>query len=203
MLTIYILLLEKGKYYVGKTNNFQNRIQQHVNKQACVWTKKYPYVDVYKSYTNCDTYDEDKYTLQMMSQFGIDNVRGGSFSNINLSCNTKRHIIHMIRSSENKCFNCGGNHFVSNCKDTLFSRIKKKFCFTSYEEIPTLLTSYDPDNELVNFGRKHIGKRFIDVYSNDRKYVEWVLKQDETTETKNNFIDFKHYCILRDSNTFS
>ena len=204
MLTIYILRLEKGKYYVGKTTNLQNRIQQHIDKNASVWTRKYSFEEIYQTFKNSDNYDEDKYTLQMMSKFGIDNVRGGSFSNINLSYNTKRHIIHMIRSSENKCFNCGGNHYINDCKDSLFSKIKRKFtkCFTSYDEIPNILLTYDPDNEIINFGKKHYGKRFVDVYNNDKKYIKWVLNQDETTESNNNFKEFKNYCYLRDSTSF-
>ena len=39
MTNIYILKLQQGKYYVGKTDNLEKRKQQHINGTACSWTK--------------------------------------------------------------------------------------------------------------------------------------------------------------------
>ena len=36
---IYILKLENNKYYVGKTDNLEQRKQQHLNGSASSWTK--------------------------------------------------------------------------------------------------------------------------------------------------------------------
>jgi len=58
-----------------------------------------------------------------MKKFGIENVRGGSFSNLKLSKNQKNLLQLMIFSSENKCFHCGSkNHFAKDCK----FKLKKK-----------------------------------------------------------------------------
>ena len=73
--TIYILKLENNKYYVGKTKNLQGRLNNHKSK----WTQVHRPIGLYKQISNCDSYDEDKYTLKMMNKFGIDNVRGGSY----------------------------------------------------------------------------------------------------------------------------
>ena len=61
-------------------------------------------------------FEEDMKTLEMMKKYGIDNVRGGSFSNIQLS-NCEMSIINkMINTAEDKCFICGSNtHFESVC----------------------------------------------------------------------------------------
>jgi len=116
MVIIYILKLDSNKYYVGKTNNLNNRIVEHINKVGSEWTKKYPPLEIFKSYENCDTYDEDKYTLKMMATYGIDNVRGGSFSSVFLSKEQQDLITQMIRGSEDKCFVCGSSeHFAKNC----------------------------------------------------------------------------------------
>jgi len=41
MVFIYILQLEKGKYYIGKTNNPQFRLETHFNSNGSEWTKIY------------------------------------------------------------------------------------------------------------------------------------------------------------------
>ena len=39
MLYIYAILLEKQKYYIGKTTNPQFRIESHFNSMGSTWTK--------------------------------------------------------------------------------------------------------------------------------------------------------------------
>ena len=46
-----------------------------------LWTTKYKPIKVVELIEG-DNYDEDKYTLKYMEQYGIDNVRGGSFCQI-------------------------------------------------------------------------------------------------------------------------
>ena len=79
MVFIYILQLENNKYYVGKTNNPQFRLEQHFNSTGSAWTTKYKPLSVLEMIKDCDEYDEDKYTRKYMDKFGVDNVRGGSF----------------------------------------------------------------------------------------------------------------------------
>ena len=43
---IYILRLEGGKYYVGKSDNPTKRYQEHLNGSGSAWTKKYPPISV-------------------------------------------------------------------------------------------------------------------------------------------------------------
>ena len=79
MVFIYIIQLEKGKYYIGKTNNPQFRLESHFNSTGSEWTKIYKPLRVIELKPNCDDYDEDKITRQYMDKYGINNVRGGSF----------------------------------------------------------------------------------------------------------------------------
>jgi predicted GIY-YIG superfamily endonuclease len=58
---IYVLLLEEDKYYVGKTTNIKNRIDDHFTQFASSWTTKYKPVKIIEKIENCDNYDEDKY----------------------------------------------------------------------------------------------------------------------------------------------
>jgi predicted GIY-YIG superfamily endonuclease len=115
MLTIYVLRLTSNKYYVGKTHNFSRRIEDHINGSGSAWTKLHKPLKIIEIYENSDNYDENKYTMKTMSKYGIDNVRGGSFVTMYLSDEEKKFISRMICGAEDKCFSCGGDHFVANC----------------------------------------------------------------------------------------
>jgi len=116
MVTIYILECEQQKYYVGKSKYFENRFTEHLTNKGAEWTKIYKPIKVIEQYDNCDDYDEDKYTIKTMAIYGIENVRGGSFTKIKLSDQDYTTITTMINSAENKCFNCNSkSHFIKDC----------------------------------------------------------------------------------------
>ena len=100
---IYILKLQRGKYYIGKSNQVKNRINEHFNSYGSGWTKKYKPVKVVETIKNCDKFDEDKYTLKYMEKYGINNVRGGSFTRIQLNANNISHIRRMINTKNENC----------------------------------------------------------------------------------------------------
>jgi hypothetical protein len=137
MLHIYILKLEKDKYYVGKTQNPDFRLENHFASNGSEWTKKYKPISVIELLSNCDDFDEDKYTIKYMEIFGINNVRGGSFCQIILSNNNIETLKQMINGSTDKCYICGkSDHFVKDCKKR--NECKEVFidgpcnCTTSY-----------------------------------------------------------------------
>lgn len=113
---VYVLKLKSGKYYIGKTNNPKFRLDEHFNYEGSEWTKKYEPVDVLKLIPNCDQYDEYKYTIKYMQKYGIDNVRGGSFCELELSHDNITTIKKMLKGSSDRCYNCGStDHFVKDC----------------------------------------------------------------------------------------
>lgn len=116
MVNIYTLKLANGKFYIGKTNDPQSRISSHINSYGSSWTKIHKPIRVIEVVPNCDNFDEDKYTLKYMKIYGIDNVRGGSFCEPELSDENLITIDRMINGASDNCFRCGRKgHFVNNC----------------------------------------------------------------------------------------
>lgn len=120
MLSVYILRLANAKFYVGRSINVGRRMRDiFINKkQIPYWARKHKPMGVLYIFPNCDPFDEDKITKMMMSRFGIDNVRGGSYSQISLSPEDKKLITREIRGAFNLCFKCGSRkHWSTKCND--------------------------------------------------------------------------------------
>ena len=151
MLYIYVLQLEKNKYYIGKTTNPKFRIFDHFNSEGSAWTKKYEPISILEIISTNDHFDEDKITLKYMSYKGIDNVRGGSFSQVNLSEESINTIKHMIKGSTDQCFICGSNqHFANECNVNEDINLKIKFIDEPCKCITSFFSSHRKSKCLLN-----------------------------------------------------
>jgi predicted GIY-YIG superfamily endonuclease len=116
MTTIYVLRLQGGKYYVGKTENPQKRFQEHKDGRGSSWTRLYPPIGIYKLQQNASPFDEDKVTKEMMAKYGIDNVRGGSYVTEELDEVQEEALRRELWAAQDCCTNCGRKgHFVKDC----------------------------------------------------------------------------------------
>tara|TARA_B100000683_G_C12407750_1_gene522429 strand:+ start:115 stop:909 length:795 start_codon:yes stop_codon:yes gene_type:complete len=123
MVNIYVLKLKSGKYYVGKTNHTFQRFNQHQTGGGAKWTKKYPVVDLFAFHHDMNDSDENKITIQMMKKYGVKNVRGGSWTKVNMTENEINKLENKInkrrtvkRRKAKSCSRCGRtSHTVSSC----------------------------------------------------------------------------------------
>lgn len=113
---VYILKLKEGKYYIGKTKNIEKKWNEHLSGEGSEWTKKYKPILLMKIIVSTSYFDENKYVKKYMAKYGIENVRGGTYSNIDLDDNSISVLQKEIRHSKNLCTRCGKNtHFIKDC----------------------------------------------------------------------------------------
>jgi len=125
--SLYGLLLEEKKYYIGKSSTpagIAQRFKAHLegNSMGAEWTKKYRPIEIIFELHNVDPLQEDLLTLQYMREYGIDNVRGGTYAQVILSETQLIEITTKLRGASDKCYKCGGDHFAARCKKEGYSK---------------------------------------------------------------------------------
>ena len=119
---IYVLELENGKYFVGTTNNLQETLEKHYIKKHCEWTSKYAYKDVVETYEG-EKSDETKTTITYMDRMGIENVRGGMYSKLQLTFDDYLNIRKNIYFNNGLCTACGKyGHILEECLELICYR---------------------------------------------------------------------------------
>ena len=114
MSQIYVLELESGKYYIGETTNLDVRMESHFSGEGSVWTGLHKPVRLVETIKN-DTH-ENKVTLEYMKKYGVDNVRGGSYCNIDLSDQQRESIRNGDCTADDTCYRCGrASHYANEC----------------------------------------------------------------------------------------
>jgi predicted GIY-YIG superfamily endonuclease len=188
---IYILRLESGKYYVGKSKNPMKRYEEHLKGEGSAWTKKYRPVGVERIVSNANAFDEDRYTKEYMSKYGIENVRGGSYCEVTLDDFQIEALQVEIWGANNKCKRCGrSGHFVKDCYAT--------FDVNGYrisDESSDSDSDSDYDSEDVVWGCGKCDKEFSDEDTCDRherhcrgNYIVVSSEEDRS------FGSFRCYC---------
>jgi len=127
MTTVYVLKLKEGKYYVGKTKDIKTRKEAHFGGEGSTWTSMYEPIEVIREIANSEPFDELKYTLMYMKEFGIKNVRGSIFCEPKLTKAREKLILSMIWGDEDRCYTCGSkDHFQENHNSSGLSDLFKE-----------------------------------------------------------------------------
>lgn len=121
MVNIYVLELQGKKYYVGKTNHTFQRFNQHKTGSGAKWTQKHKVKDLFAFHKDMKDSDENKITIQMMKKYGVRNVRGGSWTKVNM---TEAE----IKRLENKINSRGRRRRTTKTSQKKARASKKKSC---------------------------------------------------------------------------
>jgi predicted GIY-YIG superfamily endonuclease len=119
---VYILELQGGKVYVGKSSNTDKRIAQHTLGTGSAFTRTYHPTGVMlprlgKVSGDGEAAERDE-TLRYMYLRGIDNVRGWRYTQVYMPKEDRKDAERNIREVMDLCRRCGSpRHFVSHCKE--------------------------------------------------------------------------------------
>jgi hypothetical protein len=113
---IYVLKLRNRKFYVGSSEYPEDRYLQHKEEYGSAWTTEYPPVSIFQTFVAGSRLDEDYITKQYMLMFGIDNVRGGSYVEMELPLFQKKALKKEFETANKRCYLCGKkNHYIRDC----------------------------------------------------------------------------------------
>lgn len=115
---IYVLLLEGGRYYVGKTRDIEKRYSDHCSGKGAAWTSIYKPKSVSEHYISEVRFAEENKTKEYMLRHGIYKVRGGPYSSAVLDDEVVKTIQLQLWHYLDRCFRCGEDHFVAECKSS-------------------------------------------------------------------------------------
>jgi hypothetical protein len=179
MFTIYILKLEQNKYYIGLSKYPESRIQEHFNGNGSSFTSLFKPIQIIKQIQTYDRYDEDKIVKQCMSKYGILNVRGGSYSNIELSDTIVDFLEKEIMHARNACFRClKRGHFMKNCNaktNIRGSSLSSKYLIKNNQ------LKENENNDLINL----IQLKELNIDDLEKKYE---LKENKDSLSTNDLI---------------
>ena len=115
MRTAYVLELKSHKWYIGKAADVRARFAAHVAGTGAQWTKVFEPLRIATVIVG-GLHDEENAMLDYCCRYGVENVRGGSFTKLcpppeELAAMTRR-----VRAHLDLCFNCGlPGHAAQHC----------------------------------------------------------------------------------------
>jgi predicted GIY-YIG superfamily endonuclease len=113
---VYALQLSSNKYYIGKSFNVPKRFQEHLDGKGSSWTTKYKPIRIIEAKLITSQHDENNLTKDYMKKYGIQNVRGGSYTQLELPEDSVQSIEKEITGNADKCYKCQKyGHFARNC----------------------------------------------------------------------------------------
>ena len=116
---IYVVRCEDNYWYVGKTTRpIDARFAEHVQGTASAWTRAHPPIEIAQTFSPDpqDVVAEDAHVRRLMAKHGVDRVRGGAFSALELPEYQRLALEKEMRSAHDQCFRCGdASHKIRDC----------------------------------------------------------------------------------------
>jgi predicted GIY-YIG superfamily endonuclease len=115
---VYVLGDQKGRMYVGKSQDVENRIEQHLQgkgNQFLSGRVKRLEVEQTGSTNDLESWERNE-TLARMYKYGVANVRGWMFTSVKLNKSQEEEAFRQICEKYDLCRKCGRNsHFADKC----------------------------------------------------------------------------------------
>ena len=109
---VYVLELANGRYYIGKSNDIDRRISQHLLNGKDVQRRLAPET---MGSPDWEAWERNE-TLHWMHHKGIKNVRGWLYTEPVFSEDLERHAFGQLCERYDLCRKCGRKgHFISQC----------------------------------------------------------------------------------------
>lgn len=97
---IYIIRFHNGKRYIFESDILSTQVVDYLNGLDLEWVQMNLPAVVVSVVPDCEC-DVDRYVLKHMKHLGIDQVRGGSYSHVNLSGEEIKNIKKKIKKCKN------------------------------------------------------------------------------------------------------
>lgn len=184
ILTIYALKLANEKYYIGRTHkDVLIRFQEHIDEFGSKWTQLYKPISIIESYNHSCIFEEDNLTKKYMIKYGIENVRGGSYTKIILDEFQIKSLEHEFKSVNDFCFNCGkSDHFIKDCKK---NNIKNYLSLFTTEE--------DLDTEIIKMTELRQNLSIYKSRIESLKYLKYIHTSNEFVNKKEQLVEKNYY----------
>ena len=117
---VYVLKLNNGKYYVGKSEtSVKNRLKHHFSGNGSEWTKLHGIIGKIDTSTgpmdDIESWERAE-TLHVALKYGIENVRGHQFTRSVLRDSDINDFEKQVCERKDLCRRCGRNgHMISRC----------------------------------------------------------------------------------------
>jgi predicted GIY-YIG superfamily endonuclease len=119
---VYVLRLEGGFWYVGKTNDLTKRLRQHETCKGSNWTKAHPVVKLHHSKfvsSRSSSGEETRMTAELMIKHGVNKVRGAELTQV---ADYKLENLEMLTNTIGHALNLNFKEVRKKLKDDLDSK---------------------------------------------------------------------------------
>jgi predicted GIY-YIG superfamily endonuclease len=181
-MNIYVLELSNNKFYIGKSDNVEQRFAQHCVGYGSQWTKLHKPIKILKTMEMTSPYAEDECTKEYMSKHGIDNVRGGSYSQPILLDWQIKALENELKTAYDLCFYCGENgHFSNKC-----------ICYNFNGTNEELSEYIDNLNDIVHYIKNIKHQMYL-----SKQYIEQIISQHDSSNKRNRGINNFYYTLIK------
>jgi predicted GIY-YIG superfamily endonuclease len=182
-LKLYLLALEKGKFYVGQSDNPKFRFNEHLAGTGSKWTRMFKPIKILKVQTL--SLDNNKHamlyenwmTLQAMERYGWENVRGGDYLVVE-NYRLQGHIDHIYDCDTNKIryYVTGNRYLFGTCDDWLIYVLELcggKFYVGSCKHLGKSLGEHFSGKDIA-WTRDHLVIRVLEIITVKQGTGSWL-----------------------------